>query len=736
MKSSSNDILSQSVQYVKLVGPKRAESFAKVGINTIRDLLYFFPSRHLDRTTVLTAAKAFGYMINGYDGELTVIGKVVEKESKRLGKREILKVQLRDFTGYFECIWFRGIKYFESVFNEGQVFAISSKPEKSKYGALQFVHPDFDRISEEDEKGFLHTGKIIPFYRIPKELRLRNIGDFSLRKIIYLAVENYADEIEETLTEEIKSNYGLLSLDKAIKNFHFPATTEKLIAAKNRFKFEELFYLEMIVALRKQNYQTKLSGNSMTIKTKLVSEFLKILPFELTAAQLKVLSEIKEDMLSAKPMNRLLQGDVGCGKTIVSLIAMLIAVDNGYQAAIMAPTEILADQHAKTISEMMKKLQKRFKEMEIKVSLLIGGQKKSEREKKLQEIELQQANIIVGTHALFEEKVQYKNLGLVVIDEQHRFGVRQRARLQGKGRQPDVLVMSATPIPRTLSLTLYGDLDVSVIDEMPKNRIPIKTVLRGDNKLPDIFKFIDEKSKEGYQSFIVYPLVEESEKLELKAAETYYSELKSIHLKNLKIGLIHGRMSWQEKEQKMLLFLKKEFDVLVSTTVIEVGIDIPDANIVLINDAHRFGLSQLHQLRGRVGRGNKQAYCILVTKDEIAKFNSSEYLNLDYISTTQMEKYKSSIRLQTMVRSNNGFEIAETDLKLRGPGDIFGIKQSGFPELKHADIINDIELIVKAKKLAFELIQKDPLLESTKNKLLKNNLNRNYKNNLKYATIA
>jgi ATP-dependent DNA helicase RecG len=736
MKSSTKESLNQSVQYIKSVGPKRAESFAKIGIRTIRDLLYYFPARHLDRTTVLTAAKAFGYLMNGYDDELTVIGKVVDKESKRFGKREILKVQFRDSTGFFECVWFQGTKYFQSVFDEDQVFAVSSKPEKSKFGALQFVHPDFDRVSEEEEKSFLHTGKIIPFYRIPKQLRTKNIGDFSLRKIIRYAVENYADELEETLPEKIKTENKLASLNEAVKNFHFPSTAAKLAEAKNRFKFEELFYLEIIVALRKQNYRTKLSGNSMSIKTKLVTAFLKTLPFELTDSQLKVLSEIKADMLSEKPMNRLLQGDVGCGKTIVSLIAMLIAIDSGYQTAIMAPTEILADQHAKTISKLIIKLQEQFKKREIKISLLIGGQKKAERDRTLKEIELHEADIIVGTHALFEEKVNYKNLGFVVIDEQHRFGVRQRARLLRKGNQPDVLVMSATPIPRTLSLTLYGDLDVSVIDKMPKNRKPIKTVLRGDNKLPEIFKFIADKSKEGYQSFIVYPLVEDSEKLELKAAETYYKELKTTHLKKLKVGLIHGRMNWQEKEEKMILFLKKEFDVLVSTTVIEVGIDIPDANIILINDAHRFGLSQLHQLRGRVGRSGKQAYCILVTKHEFAKYNSTEYLNLDYLSSSQMEKYKSSIRLRTMVKTNNGFEIAETDFKLRGPGDIFGTKQSGFPELKHADIINDIDLIINTKKIAFDLINNDASLRSASNKLIKSNLSNNYADNLKYATIA
>ena len=736
MKSNSKNLLDQSVQYLKSVGPKRAASFSKVGIENIRDLLFYIPSRHLDRTTLLTAAKAYGYLMNGYDGELTVIGKVFEKEKKRFGKKEILKVQFRDSTGFFECVWFRGIKYFYSVFNEGDIFAISAKPDKSKYGALQFIHPDFDRLTEEEEKSFLHTGKIIPFYRIPKELKTGNISDLSLRRIINTAVENYVDLIDETLPNEIIEKNNLIGLSEAIRNYHFPASSEKLNSAKHRFKFEELFYLELLVALRKHNYKSKLSGNKMSIKTNLVSNFLKTLPFELTKAQLKVLSEIKEDLLSEEPMNRLLQGDVGSGKTIVSLIAMLIAIDNGFQAAIMAPTEILADQHAKNISSMMNVLHKRYPGEEIKVTLLLGGQKKSDREKRLQEIELQEADIIVGTHALFEEKVNYKNLGLVVIDEQHRFGVRQRARLQSKGKTSEVLVMSATPIPRTISMTLYGDLDVSVIDEMPENRKPVKTVLRGESRLPEIFKFIIDKSEDGYQTFIVYPLVEESDKLELKAAETFYEELSKTHLKNLNVGLIHGRMSWQEKEEKMLLFLKKEFDVLVATTVIEVGIDIPDANIILINDAHRFGLSQLHQLRGRVGRSDKQAYCILVTKDEIVQYNIQQRLELDYLSSSMIEKFKSAIRLQTMVKTNNGFEIAETDLKLRGPGDIFSTKQSGFPDLNYADIVQDTELLSLTKKIAFDLINKDPSLDSEKNYVIRKNLIRHFSENLKYAKIA
>jgi ATP-dependent DNA helicase RecG len=735
MKSVSKNTLDESVQYLKSVGPKRAESFAMIGIKTIRDLLFYFPSRHLDRTTVLSAAKAYGYMMNGYDGELTVIGKVFDKEKKRFGKKEILKVQFRDETGFFECVWFRGTKYFYSVFNEGDTFAISSKPDKSKYGALQFIHPDFDRISEE-EKSFLHTGKIIPFYRIPKELKSGNIGDLSLRRIVSLAVENYVDKVEETLPEGIIKGNQLIGLAEAIRNFHFPESSDKLNSAQKRFKFEELFYLELLIALRKQNYESKLIGNKMSIKTNLVQNFLKTLPFELTKAQLKVLGEIKNDLLSDKPMNRLLQGDVGSGKTIVSLIAMLIAVDNGYQSAIMAPTEILADQHAKNISAMMKKLHKSYPQREVKVTLLLGGQKKSEREKRLQEIEFQEADIIVGTHALFEEKVNYKNLGLVVIDEQHRFGVRQRARLQSKGKTPEVLVMSATPIPRTISMTIYGDLDISVIDEMPKNRKPIKTVLRGESRLPEIFKFIIDKKKDGYQTFLVYPLVEESNKLELKAAETFYEELRTTHLKNLSLGLIHGRMSWQEKEEKMLLFLKKEFDVLVATTVIEVGIDIPDANIILINDAHRFGLSQLHQLRGRVGRSEKQAYCVLVTKDEIVQYNIQQQLDLDYLSSSMLDKFKSGIRLQTMVKTNNGFEIAETDLKLRGPGDIFSTKQSGFPDLKYADVVRDAELISLTKNIAFDLINKDPSLEAANNSMIRKNLIKHYSDNLQYAKIA
>lgn len=734
MISLKEKILESSVQYIKSVGPKRAESFHKIGIKTIRDLLFYFPSRHLDRTTVLTTAKAYSYVINGYTGEVTIIGKVEDIERIRF-RKELLKVHFRDATGFFECVWFQGIKYFEKVFKPGDIVAISAKPEIN-YNKLQFVHPDFDRITEEESQNFINTGKIIPFYRIPKELKSRNIGDLSLRRIISYAVENYVDHLDETLPQNIIKDENLVDIVTAVKNYHFPESKELFEKAKYRFKFEEMFYIETLVALRKHNYGIKLAGNSLSVKTKLILDFLKTLPFELTKAQLRVLSEIKNDMMSGKPMNRLLQGDVGSGKTIVSLIAMLIAIDNGYQAAIMAPTEILADQHAKNISTMMNKLSEVHKDRKIKVSLLLGGQKKSVRNKNLESIELKEADIIVGTHALFEEKVKFSNLGLVVIDEQHRFGVRQRAQLQSKGKTPDVLVMSATPIPRTLSMTIYGDLDLSVIDEMPKNRKPVKTVLRGENKLPEIYKFIIDKHKEGYQSFLVYPLVEESEKLELKAATTLFEELSNSHLRELKLGLIHGRMSWQDKEEVMIRLLRKEFDALVSTTVIEVGIDIPDANIILINDAQRFGLSQLHQLRGRVGRSNKQAYCILVTKDSLVSKTNQRELDLEYLPPAQIEKYKSSVRLQTMVKYTDGFKIAEMDLKLRGPGDIFGTIQSGFPELKYADIINDTQIIFTAKQKAFSIVEKDPKFTLPENQIIKKNLLTHYSESLKYATIA
>lgn len=736
MSESKSNILTTSVKFVKSVGPKRAAAFEKAGIYTVRDLLFYFPTRHLDRTTVLTVAEAYKYALNGFDGEITIIGKVINKEIIRTTKREILKVFFKDKTGFFECVWFSGIKYFYQVFNENDFFAISTKPEIDKYDRFQFIHPDYDKISEEETNSFLNTGKIIPFYRIPKELKNTNLGDLGIRRIIHNAAEKYVEYVEETLPDYILEKHSLMTLSESIKNFHFPESNEKLFQAKRRMKFEEIFFLELLIALRKSKIKINQKPHNYKIQTDLIKKFLSVLPYQLTQSQLKVLSEIKKDLLSDYPMNRLLQGDVGCGKTIVALISMLIAIGSGYQTALMVPTEILADQHFKNVSSMIDKLNKINPEKQIKVSLLIGGQSKSIRNKILKSIEEKETDIIIGTHALIEENVSFKNLTYVVIDEQHRFGVRQRADLIIKGIHPDVLVMSATPIPRTLTMTLYGDLDVSIIDEMPKNRKKILTVLRGENKLPEIYKFIKDKTKENYQTFIVYPLVEESEKLELKAATSYFEQLSSTFLKDLKLGLIHGRMSWQEKEEMMFKFLKKEFDVLIATTVIEVGIDIPDANIILINDAHRFGLSQLHQLRGRVGRSDKQAYCILVTSDKNAAKQNLNKLKFDYLSQLQLENYKASVRLQSMVDYNDGFKIAEIDMKLRGPGDIFGIKQSGFPELKFINLIEDEKLIYEAKVSAFEIINLDSNLTSEKNFLLRKKIISDFKENFSFSKIG
>lgn len=724
-----SDILSQSVQYLKSVGPKRSESFSKIGINTIRDLLFYFPTRYLDRSTILNSVKVLQYLRNGYEGEVTIIGEVVSKELIRYGKKQIFKVKMKDGSGFFECVWFQGIKFFKDIFDQGEIYAVSAKPVLTKYGHLQFVHPDFDRLAEKESKDFMHTGKIIPFYRVPKELRSANLGDFSLRRIINFAVENYSNKLSESLPLDILKSKNLLDVNTTVRNLHFPENHISLLEAERRIKFEELFYFECMVALRKSLIKNKDKGTTFKADSKLIKKFLDSLPFSLTASQLKVLSDIRKDLESSKPMNRLLQGDVGSGKTIVALISSLIVISNGYQAVFMSPTEILADQHYKRISKLLEPFG-------IKVGILIGGQKKSERDKILSDIEHGEIKLIIGTHALIEDNVDYNKLGLVIIDEQHRFGVVQRSKLIRKGIQPDVLVMTATPIPRTLSMTIYGDLDISIIDEMPLNRKPIKTYLRGESKLNDVYKFIIDKSKIGYQTFLVYPLVEESEKMELKAAETYYNDLKENHLKELNIGLIHGRMNWQLKESVMLDFASKKYDVLVSTTVIEVGIDIPDANIIIINDAFRFGLSQLHQLRGRVGRSDKQAYCILITKDEYTVKTNHFNFDFHYLSAEQIEKNKSIIRLNAMLMYNNGFDLSEVDMKLRGPGDIFGTKQSGLPELKYANVVTDYDLLVEAREIAFSIINDDPSLSKENNFIIKKILKENFSNNILLSQIA
>ncbi|MBI2418438.1 MAG: ATP-dependent DNA helicase RecG [Ignavibacteriales bacterium] len=736
MDMSTEHPLDQSIQFLKSVGPKRAEIFSKVGIRTIRDVLFYFPYRHLDRSTLLTSHQAYEHVFSGFEGEITIVGKVETVDKRFARGRDVLVVHMKDRAGFFECVWFQGARFFERKFQEGDYYAISAKPSISTRGELQFLHPDFDKLSDEESVSFFNTGKIIPFYRLPQALRTANIGELSLRKITSYALESYITAVDETLPDYLINKYHLMPLQKVVEVMHYPESPQELQEAKHRLKFEELFYLEMLVALRKNNYKLKLKGNRIKPHTSLVKDFISTLPYELTGAQKRSLREIYNDLEKQEPMNRLLQGDVGSGKTITALIAMLAAVDSGFQAVLMAPTEILADQHSRAISKLLAPLNAARPDKPVRTALLLGGQTKRRRKAELTGIESQTAEIILGTHALFEEGVIFKNLGMVVIDEQHRFGVAQRARLQQKGTAPECLLMSATPIPRTLTMSVYGDLDVSVIDEMPKNRIPIRTSLRGEEALPKIYAFIHEKAKEGNQAFVVYPLVEESEKVELKAAQQYYEDLKVTYFKDLRVGLLHGRMKWTEKEDIMMQFANKEFDVLVATTVIEVGIDIPAANIMVINDAHHFGLSQLHQLRGRVGRGTEQAYCILVAPNETAAASARLQGKIEYLSPEMMEKYKASIRLQSMVQYLNGFKIAEIDMKLRGPGDIFGTKQSGFPEFKYANLAEDVELLATVKQEAFGIIEQDAKLQQPNNSIIRNNLIKHYSDNLKYAKIA
>ncbi len=720
--------LNTSVQYLKSVGPKRAEAFKKVGIETVEDLLYYFPSKHLDRRTILNTAKVYQYVTNGYDGEVTLIGIVQNTELIRYGKKQLFKVQMKDNAGFFDCVWFQGIRFFKNLFEENETYAVSGKPVITRYGNLQLAHPDFDKLSDTESKDFTNTGKIIPFYRVSKELKSTKLGDISLRRIITGVVENHAHEITESLPSTVLKKKDLLEKGKAVYNYHIPNSTEELEHAKTRFKYEELFYLQCLNALRKFKNKNEVKGVKFDVHSKPLKKFIDELPFVLTPAQLKVLKEIREDMEIDKPMNRLLQGDVGSGKTIVALIAMLIAVSNGYQAALMAPTEILADQHFKNIHKYLENTN-------FNAALLIGGQKKKVRETILNGIERKEIDIIIGTHALIEDTVNIPKLGLAVIDEQHRFGVAQRSKLVSNSLSPDVIVMTATPIPRTLSMTIYGDLDISTIDEMPAQRKSIRTALRGESQLEKVFDFIKDRVEQGEQAFVVYPLVEESEKLDLKDVTTHYEKIKDEHLQNLKVGLLHGRMSWKEKEEIMEQFARKEFDILFSTTVIEVGIDIPNASVIVINEAFRFGLSQLHQLRGRVGRSDKQSYCVLITRDEhLRKLNTK--IDLEFLSPADIDKYKSQIRLNAMVETNDGFKLAEIDFKLRGPGNIFGTQQSGLPQFKYANLIEDQDLLEEAKQDAFNLITSDPLLTKGENQIVKRELKNNYIDVYNFSNIA
>ena len=664
--------LKTPIQFLKGVGEKRAEGLRQVGIETVGDLLEYFPRRYLDRSTILSIGQV------EKDMDVTIVGEVIGVERVHRGKPRLI-VRVYDRTGILEAVWFNQIDIFERLFKPGQTVAFSGKI--GYYRQWQMVHPDFDIISED--RNALHTGQIIPVYSSTEGLKRLGLSSYGFRRIVHNALGRYASEVKETLPEYLLHKYHLMPRAKAFQQVHFPESQERLNQAYRRFKYEELFFLELLMALRKHYYHSPVMGIPVSVEKHVVEELLSRLPFQLTRAQRQVLSEILEDFQRSHPMNRLLQGDVGSGKTIVAWLAMMVVVQSGFQAAFMAPTEILAQQHFRTFSNLCRGLP-------VRLALLIGSLPERAKMEVRQKLASGDIDLVIGTHTLIQEQVSFARLALAVIDEQHRFGVAQRSSLIQKGKLPHVLVMTATPIPRTLALTLYGDLDVSVIDELPPGRKPVKTFWRTQERLPRILNFIRQQVQQGRQAYVVYPIIEESEKLELKAATEAFERFQKKVFQEFELGLLHGRMKMEEKDEVMRRFREGKIHILVATTVIEVGVDVPNATIMLIEHAERFGLSQLHQLRGRVGRGAEQAYCILVTPGDINDLARQ--------------------RMEVMVATTDGFRIAEEDLRLRGSGEFFGTRQHGMPDLRFADLIRDSRMIQAARRDAFALVEQDPHL--------------------------
>jgi ATP-dependent DNA helicase RecG len=695
------------IKFLKGVGDKRAEAFAKIGVKEASDFLSFIPRMYLQKITIRNIPQFRGQNV-------LIYGKVTDINIPYKMNQPI-KLFVNDGTGTTEIPVFGGKEFRSKQFRLYENILFWGKVDEGYFNTkFRLEYRDHLKLSESDQsdKNFLKY-TFLPVYELSGVLKKTWVKPLLLSKIVFNAfnavINRHPEYLDETLPAEIVEKYNFPSHKDAVLRINFPLSFDDIESARRRLAFEELFYLEIIMALRKRIVQAEKKGISFDKDVSETSEkFKSSLPFELTNAQVRVIEEIRDDMKSSNVMNRLLQGDVGSGKTVVAIDAMLTAIANGYQSAFMCPTELLAEQHFATVTKFTEPLG-------TKVRLLVGGQKKKLRNEILSEIKEGTAEIVVGTHALIQETVEFKSLGLVVIDEQHKFGVMQRAKLKEKGLNPDVLVMTATPIPRTLSLTYYGDLDVSIIDELPAHRKKIITGLRSDEEKDKVYNFIRGQVKEGRQVYIIYPIIDESEKLDLKSAEEGYKNLKENIFPDLRIGMVHGRVLSYEKDEEMQKFKRGELDVLVSTTVIEVGIDVPNATVMVIEDAQRFGLSQLHQLRGRVGRGADQSYCILIAK------------NLDVFARE---------RLTTLVKTNDGFEIAEKDMELRGPGEFFGIRQSGALNFSCTDLNKDKDLVERAKDIAFGIIEKDPQLRAPENHLIRQRFIRDYKDSLYLMNIA
>lgn len=695
------------IVYIKGVGPKRAEAFAKLGLKYVSDLFSVYPRDYLIRSSIRDLPA-------NQDKNVLIKGKIIDKSLPKRPNHPT-RIVLNDMTASIECLIWGNAFYRQKQFKEGDEYLVWGKVTYNFYDRkIQFDLRDHKKLEDGDEEMLKYP--LIPVYILSGELKKTWIKPLNFTKIIFNAIKSQLNNINEVLTDKIKNDFDLLDHKQALLRTHYPHSNEDIEKARQTLAFEELFFLQLVMALRKKQLETEEKGISFAkVGDNFEKLFREHLGFELTNAQKRVIKEIYSDMKSGKPMNRLLQGDVGSGKTIVAVFCMLIAIENGYQCAFMCPTEILAEQHYKTLSGY-------FEKLGIESVILTGGQKKALRNENLESIKNGKAKVVVGTHALIQETVEFKKLGFVVIDEQHKFGVMQRAKLRAKGLNPDVLVMTATPIPRTLSLTVYGDLDVSVIDELPKNRLSIKTGLRFEEDRINVYKFLRDEIKKGRQVYIVYPIIEQSEKTDLKSAVKHYEILSKEIFPDLNLGLIHGKLPWNEIDENIELFKNRKIDILVSTTVIEVGIDIPNATIMVIEEAQRFGLSQLHQLRGRVGRGAEQSYCILMA-------NLSAKMDKDEISVAEE-------RLKIMTETTDGFKIAETDMKLRGPGEFFGVRQSGDLKFSAADLSKDMELIEKARKAATELINEDPQLVNSENKELKEHFLINYRDSMSLVKIA
>ncbi len=657
------------ITYLKGVGPKRASALRTVGIETVEDLLYYFPRRYLDRSQLKSIAQL------QVGEEVTVVGKIVTQGLLR-ARKKFYEIVISDDTGNLPLVWFNGIRFIENRFKRGMMLSVSGTV--TDFRGAQLVHPEIEVLFDDEDDAKTHTGRIIPLYPSTETLRRFYLDSRGFRKIIRPALQKYADHLVETAPQSVVENAQLTPLPEAIKQMHYPHDLERREKIRQELALRELLLFQLLVADRRKRQAGGKKKHEIKPPDEPYRDLARQLPFRLTGAQKRCIAELIEDLLKPHPMMRLLQGDVGAGKTVVAALTMALVARSGYQAAMMAPTEILAQQHFETVSRILEN-------SGLTVSLLTGSLSAAVRRKALDDLITGRTDILVGTHALKSADVMYRALAYVIVDEQHRFGVAEREALLEKGESPDLLVMTATPIPRTLALTAYGDLDLSILDEKPAGRRVVKSALRTEADRPKIYSFIREEVGKGHKIFMIYPLVQESLRTQMKAATRAYKELKDDIFPDLQIGMVHGQMKKEERDDVMARFSSGELNVLVATTVVEVGIDVPDATAIVIEHAERFGLSQLHQLRGRVGRSERQSYCILMTDVE-----------------PESDAYR---RLERFVATTDGFEIAELDLELRGPGDLLGKRQSGKPDFRVANLLTDMKLILTAREYAAKLLE-------------------------------